>query len=282
MQELLARADELVRRWAIALIVARPLVQMAEVPLEHLAREAPELCTLLVRALASDAELEQLLGSAASGADSGAEMPRRLSALAGARGASATAEGVEALRGVVWQAALEELRDASTRQVADLADRLAFVCASLLAAALAGQEPVGAGHVADSPGHEGRARVLYSSAQAASGGRGAVLIDERQEAALPPRRESLQSTPASAYEPARVAHEPVPAGAGTRVEQGGTEKRPPAAPRARPWDIPLDAEPRSPQARIVDGVQPSGGAPDGDDAVLRVTRGPGARVDGRA
>src|SRR2546427_5204130 len=57
---LLARADELARRWAIALILALPLERIGEFPLESFARQAPLLCAHVVRALQSDADLERI------------------------------------------------------------------------------------------------------------------------------------------------------------------------------------------------------------------------------
>ena len=108
LDALLARADELARRWAIALILMRPLERIGELDLEMLAREAPALCAQVIRALASDAELERLIGRGADGRDDSAPA-RKLSALAGAQDAESAIEAVEALRGVVWEALLEEL-----------------------------------------------------------------------------------------------------------------------------------------------------------------------------
>jgi hypothetical protein len=139
---LLARADELARRWAIALIFERSLEQIGELDLEAVVREAPALCAPLVRALESDAELGRL----ADGAEpfrGDADSVGRLGALAGARDAQAAVEAVESLRGVLWEALLDELHDPSAREVADLGDRLAYVCASALAAIVAGTSAAG-------------------------------------------------------------------------------------------------------------------------------------------
>ncbi len=57
---LLARAEELARSWAIALILVRPLAAIGELPLEELARDAPALCAQALRAVQSDVELERL------------------------------------------------------------------------------------------------------------------------------------------------------------------------------------------------------------------------------
>src|SRR5271157_5201297 len=91
---LLERADELARRWAIALILARPLELIGEVPLEDLARDAPALLAQTVRALQSEDELGRLAGGETADR-AGATPAGRLARLAGASGASETVEAVE-------------------------------------------------------------------------------------------------------------------------------------------------------------------------------------------
>ena len=135
---LLVMAEELARRWAIALIRARPLERIGEVPLEDLAREAPALCAQAVRALCSDGELERMVGG---GGDQDTSPASRLGALAGAPDSRSAVAAVEALRGVLWEALLDELGwsisdRSSARMVADLADRLALVCSMALSATL--------------------------------------------------------------------------------------------------------------------------------------------------
>jgi GGDEF domain-containing protein len=138
---LVERAEELARRWAIALVLERPLDGLGGIPLEDLAREAPALCAQAVRALESDAELDRLTGSVVAGRE-GSPPARRLLAISGARDAAALVRDVEALRGALWEGLLEELgrplhEQAHARRVADVSDRLAYVCASALSAALA-------------------------------------------------------------------------------------------------------------------------------------------------
>jgi hypothetical protein len=193
---LLARVDELARRWAIALILERPLERMAEVRLEMVAHEAPALCAQIIRSLESDTELERLAGGDAGDGRGDPSPARRLVALAGTGEAPAAVEIVEAvelLRGVLWEALLEELRwpisDRSrARQAADLADRLASVCAAALAAAVAAAE---GGEEAVPPQSE---RTAHGQAGGAAGEprrspaaqRGAILIDEREQADTAP------------------------------------------------------------------------------------------------
>src|ERR1700719_3825832 len=137
---LAARAEELARRWAIALVLARPLDGLGDIPLEELAREAPALCAQTVRALESDAELDRLTGDL-PGDREGSVPAWRVAGMTGARDAAALVQDVEALRGALWEALLGELADtlpeqARARRIADVSDRLAHVCASVLGAAL--------------------------------------------------------------------------------------------------------------------------------------------------
>jgi GGDEF domain-containing protein len=191
-----AMAEELARRWAIALIRARPLQRIGEVPLAELAREGPALCIGAVRALASDGELERMVGGVGGGRDQDTSPASRLGALAGALDSGSAVAAVEALRGVLWEALLDELGRSlsdrsSARLVADLADRLALVCSMTLAATLTqvSPAPVSEGEVA-------AAALLDEESEhggAAHGGdandperppaarRPAVLVDEMQD-----------------------------------------------------------------------------------------------------
>jgi GGDEF domain-containing protein len=135
-ETLIARADELARRWAIALILARPTDAIGDVPLEELAREAPALCAQVLSALQSDVELERLTGRGAPTGREASAAARRLSAICGAREPAALVDAVEALRGVLWEALLDELSEPPVRLVGDLSDRLAHVCSAMLAVAV--------------------------------------------------------------------------------------------------------------------------------------------------
>ncbi len=135
-EALLERAEDLARRWAVALILARPLARAGEVPLERIAREAPLLCAQVVRAVQADVELERLTGRGADVGRAGPAPSAGLAAICGARDPAALAESVESLRGVLWAAMLDELAEPSVRLLADLSDRLAHVCTALLTGAL--------------------------------------------------------------------------------------------------------------------------------------------------
>jgi len=186
---LLARADELARRWAIALILALPLERIGEFPLESFARQAPLLCAHVVRALQSDLELERI----APGANGGREPSpaRRLAEVTGARDGRAAVQAVEALRGVLWEALLDEVRwhgfdQSPARDVADLADRLAYVCSSALVSSLA--QPAQAGAQAVAVGDDGNVMQRGDSADAEElGGASAPLwisLDDGEAAFL--------------------------------------------------------------------------------------------------
>src|ERR1700722_19726596 len=117
--ELLGRIEDIVRAWAIALIVEQPLRQLGELQRGDFAREAPGLCDASVRALASEEELTRLSehpGAAQIGAFTGAADPVALLGV------------VESLRAVLWETLVGALRDPQARQVAELADRLAAIC----------------------------------------------------------------------------------------------------------------------------------------------------------
>jgi hypothetical protein len=244
IEPLLAACDELARRWLVALVAARPLEQIADLPLEALALQAPPLFRQVVHALGSDAELHLLLGEGErhhaleQAPPGGARHALALVAL----DPSTLAASIEALRSVLWRRALGELRDPPTALVADLGDRLAFVCASLLAVALdAGSHTETAAARAAVRG--GAARAPYGRAAAPAGrGGGAVLIDE------------LEAEP-------RPLADDRPAHAARRTADGERPSAPASTAgraRARPWDTPLRDDPSGgksvrPEAQAVPG-----------------------------
>lgn len=226
IEQLLAAGEELARRWLVALVAARPLEQIADLPLEALALEAPPLCRQLVQALGSDAALQLLIddGDRRPDREGDAQGSARQALALAALDASTMAASVEALRAVVWRRALAELADPPAALVADLGDRLAFVCASLLAVALddgAGAAP-GAGRAVS---RSGSARAPYGRMPASAGRGGAVLIDELE----------MEPRPLADAGPAREARRTVAA------EHLGPPAR--AGGRARPWDTPLRDDP---------------------------------------
>lgn len=211
--QVLERADELAKRWASSLVLARPLDAIGEVPLVELAREAPALVVQVLRAVGSNVELERLTGAGQAGARESLAAARRIAAISGARDAGEAAEAVEALRGVLWEALLDGLgRSLSDRSLVGVAaavcDRLAYVCAAALAAgvdAAFGFQAQAGGEVARTAASE---PVVGVSGPASSAGRQAVIVDELvggHDLGGRSRVEGLASTPAA------VGDRPAPA-----------------------------------------------------------------------
>jgi len=305
LDALIADADGLARRWAIALINMRPLERISEIPLEAFALKAPPLCALAVRSLGSDAELERLTGRSSAHEHADSTPARTLRALAGARGGPAAVEAVEALRGVLWDALLGELHwpivDRSpARLVADLADRLAYVCASVLAASLA-QDPA-------APADEfeivtARRGEAVSELDRQSPGAQVVLIDERGD--VPARPSGASPTARTQGFEDRVSERGAAEGAGghgravrrtassgnwsdrglpiDRPEESRASGTPPSRARPLPWDTPLRAdrtdeaasafgEGRNDRTEAGEDRTGEGGAAAGGHPAMRVTR----------
>jgi GGDEF domain-containing protein len=245
------RDDELARRWAIALILARPLDDIGEVPLEDLARQAPSLCAHALRAIQSDVELERLTGRDGGAREHAAVAPQ-LAELTGAHSAGALVNAVEALRGVLWEALLDQLSQPSARLLADLSDRLAHVCSAMLAAAL-GDTPrslapetahaVQAAGTGDAPGvgdaggvpaggarqqHGPRERSAALAHSASRSAREAVIVDER----VPAPHVAERARAFGAEESAHAAPAPSP-----HRRSPSWEHAPPIAPSAPPAEI---------------------------------------------
>ncbi|MCW3020185.1 MAG: hypothetical protein JWN10_2493, partial [Solirubrobacterales bacterium] len=210
-ERLLSQATELARRWAVALILVRPLDGVAAVPLETLIDEAPTLCAQVLRALGSDLELDRLTGRAASGGRADSSAARRLAVVCGALDELDAVEAVEALRGVLWEALRDELREPSARLVGDLCDRLAYVCAEMLGAGLEAMPALGAGRVRDGQGerfggeaglHDLHKPVAGGQAGTSRGAGEAVIVDERaQPAGASPSSEPVRSREAPSSVP---------------------------------------------------------------------------------
>ncbi|MCW3032585.1 MAG: hypothetical protein JWM60_930 [Solirubrobacterales bacterium] len=138
LERLEEHAEELARRWAAELVLARPLAALGRISLEELARQGPGLCRQVLRAVRSEAELQRLLGAEAP--ERGTAYSERPAALSGAREPAGAVEAVEVLRGVLWESLLDELagvREERSRErlLSGASDRLAHVCAALGAAA---------------------------------------------------------------------------------------------------------------------------------------------------
>ncbi|HXD55200.1 MAG TPA: hypothetical protein VN618_10645 [Solirubrobacteraceae bacterium] len=173
-ERLEGRAEEMARRWAAELILARPLGAVGRISLEELSREAPGLCSQILRAVRSDEELARLLG--AESPERGVPFADRPAALAGARDVATALEAIESLRGVLWEGLLEELSTGAPersreRLLADLSDRLAHVCAALGVVAAGRELPVASARPARFPERPPGPRVAPE--------RRVVIVDER-------------------------------------------------------------------------------------------------------
>ena len=218
----LARAEELARRWAIALIRARPLEDIGEIAFEQLAREAPALCAQALRALQSDVELDRLTGTGTASSRADSAPARRLAVIAGAEDPVAAVVAVEALRGVLWEALLDELHEPSPRQIGDIADRLACVCAPRWRPPSTRHSHPSASAAVDVAEGSSEGGDVASSARYASvgpTGRRAVIVDER--AGVRPGRRGPAASP--------------------------TREQPPAQEHPLPWDV--SSSPSTPGAR---------------------------------
>jgi GGDEF domain-containing protein len=200
-------ATAVAKAWLLALVADAPLAQAGAVPAAELARGGPALCSGILAALGSDAELERLVSAADGRAPLGAAAGR----LTGARSAAALAAGVEALRAATWRALRAELRDPAPELVADLADRLAYVCARVVEASLAAPE-------AGAPGRRGPLAEALASSPAPAPEPPATPRHEGIRAFAPvppssgppPQREAPQAPPAAAAPEEPLA--PPPAG----------------------------------------------------------------------
>jgi hypothetical protein len=221
LEPLLELAPDIARGWAIALIRSRPLEAIGEVPLQALAREGRSLCEQLLRALCGESELDRLLDGSPRGRDGALSHPRQVLEIAGAGGPGGVVEAIESLRGVVWEtitvrlgAAVAAGRSQATLP-ADLADRLASVCAALSAGAVAGSPavsvepadvviaPGATAPVAQSP-EPAPPRADPAPSRPVRSDTGIVIVDERgavlrdpqrREGGEPARRQSDEPAP---------------------------------------------------------------------------------------
>lgn len=188
LDELVERRGELARRWAVALILARPVEGIGAVPLEEIALEGPTLCAQVLRALQSDAELDRLTGAGPATGREQSAPARRLAAVAGAENGAEVVAAAEALRGVLWEALTAASGEVQGRMLADVSDRLAHVCAASAAAAM--ESVAGAARAPGAPGlvdfaaaEPARTRAGAANAPAPAPASGAVIVDESARAA---------------------------------------------------------------------------------------------------
>jgi GGDEF domain-containing protein len=160
-------ARAVAKAWLVELIAGSTLEDAATLPTAELAREGPGLAAAVVEALSDDAALKRL----APGGNL-AWLSARAASLAGASGPAGAVRAAEALRRATQAAILTEGRiDATT--TAELADRLAHVCAVIAEAAAGGEQ---------APAREPRAATRAAEPAPAD----APRIDPRPRAVEPP------------------------------------------------------------------------------------------------
>jgi GGDEF domain-containing protein len=152
--------------WLLALVAARPLRDAPALPMPDLARDGPVLCAAVLRAVGSDAALRRL----ESGGDL-AGLAARAGELAGAGGPAAAAAAVAAMRGALWEALTATMAPLDAATTAAVAERLAFVCDAVAAAALSGGASPGG---AAAPGAAGSASPGAAGSPGAAASPGAA------------------------------------------------------------------------------------------------------------
>jgi len=276
---LLARTEELSKRWLLALVGAIPLEEIAALKLAPLARLAPSLCSDVLCALRSDAALQPerpVREERGGGGAAQARGPLRLEWVDDLRGAVLA---VEALRHVLWEALVyasgaAALGAPSDRLLSDLADRLAYVCSVVLVRSVAPAVALGVA--------EPQPTVGWHAPAEASPPRPAppwVGPETLGEPATRSGDAAAQCRGHSGRHEASVPRDP-PAAPSDPVAAAGDSVRPPEG-IARPRAVLVDefTEPRGArrgEARVRDGhaQEPA----DGADA----PRGRSTRADGRA
>jgi GGDEF domain-containing protein len=216
-------ASEVAKAWLVELVAVAPLERAATLPGPPFAADAPQLCAAVVAALGSEAAFDDLepggpLSPVAAGAGG----------LAGARDALEAVTALEALRAVTWAALVGALDRPVPALVADLADRLGAVMATLAAAALEPGRPTDAVR----PGDRGPlAAVLRSAAEPAR-----PEEEPRGEADPPPApREPREPPDRDAWQPPASA--PEGAGSPPRAPAPAAAPTPAADPAPTPTNL---------------------------------------------
>ncbi len=265
---LVARSDELSRGWAIALIGGGSIDRLADIPLGELSREAPALCTQTLRALRSDVELDRLTGGGASNGRERSAQALGLPSMTGASDAEATVDAVEALRGVLWEALLDELHAPSPRMVADLADRLGYVCSRALAAAVA---TVAAPLEREAVSAQVDRGARQAAADTGSAPSDAVIVDERDDLRCSVSREPREGEAESEAPPRSLASEERPL---------SWDESPPVSPvsRIQPAPTTEHADKRPLSWDESPPVRPSGEREEIEIRDIRAAEGPAAWI----
>jgi GGDEF domain-containing protein len=112
------------KAWLVALIAARDLHDAAAIPVAELSRDGPKLCAAILRAVGSDAAVDLPPVAAQAGA------------MAGAGSAASTVLAVGLLRRALSESLREAMPGLDAATTGALAERLAWVCDRVAAAAV--------------------------------------------------------------------------------------------------------------------------------------------------
>jgi GGDEF domain-containing protein len=125
------RVEELAKGWLLALLEDAPLEDAPAILAADLARDGPRVCAAVVQALASDDDLERLAPGGALEV-----LAAQAGSFASGQDGESICRAVDALGGVIWAAARDQLVRPDPDQVAELAERLALVMELVRRAAL--------------------------------------------------------------------------------------------------------------------------------------------------
>jgi hypothetical protein len=117
------------KAWLLALMAECELRDAPAIPVAELARDAPVLCAAVLRAVGSDAALELPPAAARAGAMAGAGSP------------ASTVAAVGLLRAALWESLRATMPTLDAATTAALAERLAWVCDRVAAAAVSARWP---------------------------------------------------------------------------------------------------------------------------------------------
>ena len=138
---------ELARAWLVELVAAAPLERAAALPGPGFAHKAPRLCAAVAAAIASEPAFDDLEPAGAL-----APLTADAGVIAAADCAAETVAALDRLRKVIWAAILDEAHRPTPQQLAELADRLSAVVATVTAGAIEGSRAL---REATQPGDRG-------------------------------------------------------------------------------------------------------------------------------
>jgi GGDEF domain-containing protein len=128
---LLLRLEDLTKAWLLALLEETPLDDAPALGTAQLVRDGPRVCDAVVRALASDDDLQRI-------EEGGVLEPlvSQIASFAGRGAADAVCRSADALGAVIWSGIREEVSRPDPDQISELSERLTRVIGLVRGAAL--------------------------------------------------------------------------------------------------------------------------------------------------